>query len=230
MPKKLSFLVILTVMSGLAACGAASSDEASSASSSGAALSTTGTAASLVVGQPVRVTLSSASPAEAVAIVVCTGCGEMGFGPGMLPPGGAPGQRREPPADDGTVHGMVQGPVESVDSTASTLTVLGGAIVTDASTQLVGVSALADIPVGALADVRVAVSADGSLLAEVVRVPQPALAGTITAIADDGSSITVLGRTVALTAETTITLVSPPDRAGGRGHGRRHGGPGMLGR
>ena len=222
---------------GLAACNGSTSGSASSVSSI-TSTTTTGTAgatSSLAVGQVVAITFDAAG--AAATIVAGQGCsghhgGMMAFGP--LGVDGPEGEMHHDGTSTVTVDysafGVVRGPVDAVDTTAGTLTILGMSVGTDTSTTFRGaVAALADVKVGSIASVRVTVQSDGSLLATSVQVGVAGIGGAITAIASDGSSITVLGRTIAITDTTAITVVTPPTDTGATGHGGMGGGMGMHG-
>lgn len=221
---------------GLAACSdGTSSDTSSSVSSitSTTATGTAGAASSLVVGQIAQVTFD----ADGAAATIVAGQGGFGRHGGMMAFGplggeGPEGMVHRAGTDtvtvDYTAFGVVRGAVEAVDTTASTVTLLGITINADSSTTFAGGAAtLADVKVGAQVSVRVTLADDGSLTATSVRVGSAGLGGAISAIASDGSSITVLGRTIAVTDATVITIVEPP--ASGMGPGGYHGGGRMGG-
>jgi len=227
------FVPALFLGLGLAACSAGSSDTGSSVSSitSTTATGTAGAASSLVVGQIAQVTFD----ANGAAATIVAGQGGFGHHGGMMAFGplggdGPEGMSHRAGTDtvtvDYTAFGVVHGTVDAVDTTAGTITLLGITITTDSSTTYRGVAALADVTVGAQASVRVTVAADGSLTATSVRVGTAGIGGAISAIASDGSSITVLGRTIAVTDATVITVVQPPVAGSGSGD---HQGGGMMG-
>jgi hypothetical protein len=218
----------------LTACSSDGSSGTTSSVSSITSTTTTGTTgavSSLTVGEIVQVTFD-ATGAAATIVAGHGGFGHhggmMAFGPlgGDGPEGMEHGKGTGTTVVDYTAFGVVRGPVDAVDTTASTLTLLGITITVDSSTTFGGVAALADVKVGAEASVRVTLATDGSLTARSVRVGIAGLGGALSAIAADGSSITVLGRTITVTAATSITIVEPPTD---KGTGEHQGGMGMGG-
>jgi hypothetical protein len=102
--------------------------------------------------------------------------------------------------------------------------VVGVTALTDVQTRFVGITALTEVQVGSVVNIRGITQADGSFLARELRAAPVALSGTLTAVSTDTPpAITVLGRSIALAADTEIVQITAPPRGGD--HGGGPGGP-----